>query len=1485
MRLKVTLQRTGGSTQDLLITCDGATTVGDLAIHLRVADPHRPPTPTAQPGVHEGAGPAEPVTIGLVREGHTALDPRTPLSDSPIHSGCMVTVTRPGELYSDPTARVAAVATVTAGPDAGREFPLASGTSIVGRVRSSEIRLTDPLVSRQHARINVSDRIEVIDLGSANGVELNGSLVSRAAVGPADEIRIGDTVLTVRMTQAASTQGRTDAVSIGFIRSPRLAPIFAGRTFEVPQLPQRQQRQRFPLFMVLMPVVMAVTLYAVTRQVSSILFAVLSPLMMLGSYLEQRRDAGRCDKAALAAFRTDLAWLVADADESARQEVAMRRAEHSSTAECVQAALQRNALLWTRRPANPGFLELRLGLGQLPSRSTVTLPHADQGPRDLIHEAARATAHLSTVDGVPVVARPGTAGAVGVCGTRSTSTGAAWALLVQAATLHSPAELAIGVIASTHTAGEWDWVKWLPHVDAAASPVDARHLACTPGAAARLIGAVETLIEQRAADASAEHGTGETAVVPAVLLVIESDAPVEFGRLVEVAERGWAHGIHVLWVAPELEQLPAACRTYLDTRSLSHSGVGYVHDATSVTPVATESISADEALQVAKSLAPVVDLGARHEDSSDLPRRLALLAIDGHEHLGDQPEAVVERWRQNHSILTGRFADAGTHREGSLRAVIGHSAGQLHVVDLRTDGPHALVGGTTGAGKSELLQTWILSMAANHSPQRLTFLLVDYKGGSAFADCARLPHTVGLVTDLNPNGVRRALTSLKAELRYREEVLRDNKVKDLIALEKKATPGTPPSLVIVVDEFAALVQEVPAFIDGVVDVAQRGRSLGLHLVLATQRPAGVIKDNLRANTNLRMALRVADEADSVDVLGCPDAAFFDQDLPGRAVSKTGPGRLVPFQIAYVGGHTTGGPPAPDIQVEDLTITAGATWEPPTPTARAETQPPGPTDIARVVTTIAQATEHAQLPEPRRPWLPDLLPLYDMTDPDQVPWERGDDALVFGIEDDPDNQRQRTIAFRPDTDGNLAVFGTGGSGKSTLLRTLAAATGLVIHGGPCHVYGLDFGSRGLTMLEQLPHVGSVVAGADDERIQRLIRWLRDLVAERAARYAAAGAGTIRDFRVQVGRPDEPRILLLVDGIGALRTAYESGPSQVLWDQFLAIAAEGRPVGVHVVVTADRPGALPTALASSIQQRVVLRLADPGDYGLCGVPADILTADSEPGRAVVAGREVQVAILGRAADTKSQADALAELAQAMRNAGRAAAGPVRKLPDTIHTGDLPAARDGLPIVGLRGDDLQPLAFEPRGTFVVVGPPGAGRTTTLHALAVALHRWDPSWRLVLLSSNRRSPLAGLPLWHHTALGADLGSSAKFLTQQIRDRFDQSGAGPAKIAIVVEQLPESAATEDATLGDLLAATLVVDGFFVAEGETTAMQSNYGVMGACKASRVGIALQPDSTDGHILYRTSFPPRLRPQDFPPGRGLYVARGSATTVQVMQPDKR
>lgn len=1476
MKLKINLQRQNQPGVDLLATVDAAAKVGDLAGFLLRADPRdRVPEAPASPAI------ARP-TLRVLAPGNAVLDPESTVGDSGLRSGMTVAVT--SALDAAPVgARSETVAILQAvtGPDRGKEFRLSRGTTAVGRDSACGVYLTDTLVSRRHAQIKVGEQIEIVDLGSANGLEIGSTTVARALLRRGDRVRLGDTELLVRAFDPAGTAAPEDRG--GFNRPPRLDPRYTGRELTAPQPPKPPQSQRLPVIPLLMPLLVGAMLYLTTHQVTSLVFVLLSPLMAGGYAVESRFSARKEFKAATAEFRAAVAELVDQAREAAAQEAAARRHEHPALDDCADAIRHGGALLWTRRPGESGFGELRLGTASLPSRNTIALPSEQGAVRALMNELTAAVAPFERVERVPVVAAPGRDGALGVAGEREEALAVARGLVAQAVGLHSPAELLIAAFASAQSAPAWDWLKWLPHATPELGVLERQRFAATAGDATALVSELEELIANRAA-ASRPGADGAKPQLPLVLVVVEDDTPVERSRIVAVAETGWKHGVYVLWVAERPALLPAACRVFAVLDAAGGWFAGFAGSGEAVSPISVEPLPARDALDLALRLAPRVDLAARGDDASDLPGSVSLLAIGGRQ-LTPATATILERWTQNRSILTGPYAPPPTagnvkilRKPGTLRAVLGVNNTGAHVLDLRADGPHALVGGTTGAGKSELLQSWILAMAAAHSPQRVTFLLVDYKGGSAFGDLKRLPHTVGLVTDLNQHEVRRSLISLGAELHRRERHFAQHHAKDLLELERRGQIDAPPSLVIVVDEFAALAKELPEFVEGVINVAQRGRSLGVHLILATQRPAGVITDNLRANTNLRLALRMADESDSEDVLGVGDAAYFDASFPGRAVSKTGPGRLVPFQVGYVGGWTSREPAPPRILVEELRFGPVVHWE---PEEQDHTFDQGPTDLQRMVEAIRDAHHEAVLPAPRRPWLDPLGPVYDLRDSPAIPDGVDDGTLVFGLLDDPQLQRQIPVGFRPDVDGNLAVYGTGGSGKSTMLLTMAVAAARVGTFDPCHVYGLDFGARGLAMLDRLPHVGTIADGGDDEMVTRLLTWLDELVTTRGARYAAVNAKTITEYRRVSGDATEPRILLFVDGIGAFRQSSESSIERTrLFERFCAIAADGRARGVHVLVTADRASAVPVALASSIQTRVVLRMADENEYSALGAPMGVLSPASPPGRGLMRGAEVQIAILGSSPQPQVQVSYLSALAASMNRAGIAPALRFRRLPERFPLADLPERVAGRPVLGLRGADLEPQDFAPHGSFLISGPPGSGRTGALRTLAVALRRWDPETRLYLVAA-RVSSLAALPLWTATAEGAqDVADLARKLLADAA-----FGPGLPPVAVFVEGFTEFAnGPADLPMADLARECLAGRQLLVGEAESSTISgTGNGLVGAVKSGRVGLALAPTNADGDNLFRTQFPPRLKRADFPPGRALFVSGGKAAIVHTAWTD--
>lgn len=1463
MKLKLTLV-SGTEHDDIVITVDATATVGQLAERLRVSHPRVRAAAVAGPSlclrVHPGTS------------SERTVDPNTTMADAAVRSGDAVSLTN---AMSGSGGQPGAFATLTivSGPDAGRAFPLPAGNTMIGRDRGCDIRLSDPLVSKRHAKVNVTDMVEMIDDNSANGIVVDGEPVQRVILRPSDLARLGDTVISITLHHVSGSGGPTGGHAIDFNRSPRLDPQYNGIELVAPEPPQRPNPQRFPIITIVAPILMGAIMYSVTKNALSILFVGLSPIMAIGSFYENRYATKRAQQLGAASFRSGLRDLAVQLQYAGELERNQRRAEHPSIDEVAAGVNQLAALVWTRRPEHQSFGQVRLGLGALPSRNTVKMPTTNNTTPELWRELHDVASQFAMVDRVPVAAVLAECGSVGVAGPSVVAHPLAAALVGQLAGLHSPSELTMACLASPSSANRWDWMKWLPHVGSDHSPLAIDHMAATPVAVVGLIAALEDLLNERAGHRESKD---DPPPIPRVVVVVEDASVTDRARLVQIAERGRSLGVHLLWVATSLERVPAACRTFLEVDPNTGEGrAGFVQGGVGIAKLELEPLSPESSAYLARRLAPLVDSGALLEDDSDLPRSVGFLTLAGTD-LGDNVDEVLQRWDASNSLPPPAGAPR-LKRDNSLRALVGQSATDRFYLDLRTNGPHALVGGTTGAGKSEFLQSWIIGMAAAHSPTRVNFLFVDYKGGAAFADCVSLPHCVGLVTDLSPHLVRRALRSLNAELRHREHVLNRKKAKDLLELERRRDPETPPSLVIVVDEFAALVSEVPEFVDGVVNVAQRGRSLGLHLILATQRPAGVIKGNLRANTNLRVALRMADEGDSDDVIGTTQAAAFDPAIPGRGVAKTGPGRLTPFQSAYVGGHTSNVVPTPVIDVHEFRFGVGGSWDAPAADVDRHEAPLGPNDISRVVATIGRASIAASLADPRKPWLAELAPSYRLED---LPTARTDHELVFGVVDQPDDQTQPVIGFIPDRDGNMAVFGTGGSGKSTLLRTLAVAAGFApARGGPCSVYAMDFGSRGLQMLEDLPHVGAVINGDDNERIVRLLRELRATLDDRADRYAKVNASTIQEYRDRSGNNDEARILVLVDGFGAFRSAYELGPQSRVFESFLTIAADGRSAGIHVVVTADRPSTVPASLSSAIQKRLVLRLANEMDYSVVGVAADGLNSLSPPGRGFMEESEVQVGVLGGDSNVARQATAIARLGAAMERAGVQRIARIKSLPERAAASAYPASIDGKPLLGVWDETLGPIGFEPSGTFVVAGPPQSGKTTTVAAMVTALRRLQPKTPFALFGS-KRSPLGAAIDWQFRATTPD---EMEILAEELTALVAAEDSTVAGLVVVIESISDLLnGAADMALQGLLKACRALDHFVISEAESSTLGSSWPLLQAAKASRTGIALQPEQLDGDNIFKTSFP-RVQRSEFPQGRGFYVRSGKAARVQVTIPE--
>jgi S-DNA-T family DNA segregation ATPase FtsK/SpoIIIE len=1341
------------------------------------------------------------------------------------------------------------------GPAAGLRFDLPVGEHVIGRDPDGDapIPITDTSISRRHLALFVGDAtVEIDDLGSTNGTRVDGRpITGRTQLQVGAVVEIGATLLSLEeATPEVTASYGYDAGQLVFNRPPRVSKAYQAPAFSLPAAPAAPDRARLPIAASIIPVVAGLVMFALLQNAMFLLFMLLGPAMAMFSWLDGQRSGTVGHRRAVAEYRAALTDLEPRIAQAHQDTLIARRREWPDPATVLAWVDTLSAHVWERRASDQDFLGLRVGLADQPTSMTITRP--PDGDAALREEADDIIDRHRTDPDTPVVVPLRDCPVVGICGSSATSLALARWFALQIAVLHSPAE--VSIVGMVDGGTEWDWLGLLPHAGTLAE--GNRTVATSPDARQSLLTLLEERFAARRGDA-ARHPGRPVDAGPHVVVLIDGANTLDGGSLARLVAAGTGSGLSIIVRAERREELPGACELIVDAGTGHGTGaMTDTRDGAVTKHVVIDQVGRDAVTDAALALAPLKD--AIVAGAAEVPASVRLL-----DHLpggGDDVAAVEAAW-------------AGAPH---LTAVIGAGAGGPVQVDLRRDGPHALVAGTTGAGKSELLQSWVLAMAMNVAPERLTFLLIDYKGGAAFKDCVHLPHAVGFVTDLDAHLAERALASLEAELVRRESLLRDAGAKDLEEMERRHLADAPPSLVIVIDEFAFLKKEVPGFVDGVVDIAQRGRSLGVHLILATQRPAGVVDDQVRANTNLRVALRVADEHDSNDIIGKPDAARLPRSIPGRAFLRKGHGEVAPFQAGYVGG-VVADTRSDTVSVRDFTL-----WSAHGASASGAPGPQiGSTDLQLAVTTVREAFDRGSHEPPPPPWLPPLegpYPLDELSqslDPAGSPDTRGIVA-VLGVIDEPVRQSQRPYALDL-ADGNVLVFGASGCGKSTLLRSMATSLATSRTPEELWIYGLDFGSGGLRPIDQLPHCGAVIPGQDTERVERLLSVLDATVRSRQELLATSGVTSIADLLGPTGR-SVPSIVVLLEGYAGFVSAFEQVEHGALLDKLNQLAVDGPAVGVVFVITANRRAGVPSALAGAVTRRIVMRMAEDDEYLWLDVP-------HAKGRDLPAGRgfthdglEFQGAIVGDDPSGSAQAAAIATIAGELRAANPDLdAPPIRTLPDTVELIDLPRPEGAARItVGLSGATLLPATVERDDLplFLVAGPDRSGRSTALTTVARGLIDADPSMPAYLVVP-RRSPLTGVATWKRVATTSS--EVTDMLTELTAALDDPSTTAPL---LVVDDGDDFA---DGIVSTMLEQCVRAsrDGriILLASAQPQSLHRAYGGwLSAMKKSPAGLLLHPDSeVDGDIL-GTRLPrrPLIAP---PPGRGYLVQRGQPTLVQV------
>ncbi len=1259
-----------------------------------------------------------------------------------------------------------------------------------------------------------------------------------------------------------------------------------------------------------------------------VLFFLTSTGVVVAMRMRQRNASGKTARKHRLRYRAHLRIARDRAKEVAEAQRQVAALAHPEPARLWSISANRHRV-WERRRSDEDFLRVRLGRGSVQLAAPIELdPKLDpvnEYDWESMRAATRLVDGLGRVAGQPMVVDLAAAGVVSLFGPRARTEVVARARLCQVATLHAPDDVLIAVETSGKPDGEerWEWAKWLPHTLQPGARGTAGVLSLVAADPTGLTDFLEADLRKRAELAGSRRPAladrQSLPEPPRLIVVLTGFAPVsEWGRsgLLAglLAAAGPQSGLTLVFLvereADEPSRVDLRLRLGEDGRLRTEGRPDLVTiPATDCVP---DEVTPGLAELIARQLAP---LRLSDEQEQVLARITSLTETV----LGGDPLTAD---------LTANRVAAGDPR--MLRAPIGTDGDGQHVVlDLKESaqggsGPHGLIVGATGSGKSELLRTLVTGLALTHSPELLGFVLVDFKGGAAFAPLSGMPHVAGLITNLADDAamIDRVLAALMGEQQRRQRMLRDAGNIDTVreyqirrAAGATGADGEPleplPYLLIVVDEFGELLSGRPDFTELFVQIGRVGRSLGMHLLLATQRLEEGRLRGLDSHLSYRICLRTFSASESRAVIGTPDA-YKLPSIPGSAYLKVDESIYQRLRVAHVSAPYV---PAEErraaaLRVDDSVVPFDLRGTGPASDAEPE-EPSAPTGDGPTELYIVVERMKALLMPVHQVWLPPLPPALALdhvlgaqsAHPGRGYGARhwplsGTLSVPLGLVDLPLRQDQEPLMMDfGGAHGNLALVGAPRTGRSMVLRTIMLSAMLTHTPDEMQFYCVDFGGGSLLPYASAPHVGAVAGRTDAELISRLCAEVRALITAREQLFQRLGVESIQDFRDRGRRGDLPAgtrtadVFLMIDNWGAMRAEHE-------WAEpvLTEIAARGLGAGVHLVLTSGRWMEIRPALRDSIATRLELRLNDPTESEVSRRAAARVPAGVS-GRGLMSPGVYCQFMLPRL-DGRDAAEGLREaqddvLAKITAGWTGRPAPQVRRLPARVTIDQLGVDRaapaTAVPI-GMAEDDLRVVPIDLSGPdphFLVLGDAGSGKSTFLRTWLTGLTGRQSPWDTrIVLFDFRHALLDVVPPDHLGAYAADPSTAQAYVqqvTQKLKERLPPPGVTPQQL-------------KDRSWWDGPEIYLVVDDYDLVAGGVGGLLSPFAafvpqareiglhivlarrVAGVGRAmsdqvyTRVremggaGLVLSGDHREGVVLGDQRAAPR------PPGRGVLVGRG-------------
>lgn len=1196
----------------------------------------------------------------------------------------------------------------------------------IGRTEDNQIAFSNRFVSSHHACL-VWERgmWTITDTQSSNGTFVNQYRVVTTQLKPGDTVYIMGMKLIVGNGFFAVNNPdglvRVSAPGVWelepqqaqdhadhFVREPQGESFYCSPRFcqsitradirvDAPPAPVHLEEVPLPLLLgpaltmgvtaVLMGVIAALNMMNGTSTVSSSIPTIaMSVTMLCGTLLwpmltkrHEKKKARLGEGQRQEKYREYLEQVRGQIYELSARQKAILLENSPNLSDCEARILERRRNLWERSPEQEDFLRLRLGLGELPLEADIRYPEKRFSLDDdyLMNELHRLEGEPKVLQDVPITCPVRENGVTGVVGAEELAVPFLKGLVLQMAALHSYHELKLVFLVDQEDLAQWSFARWLPHTWSEGG--DMRFVAADEGEVKALSARLEQELAQRA-----ESKGRQTAVAPHYVLVAVSTALAEKMSVFQrVLSAPTDLGFSCVVLAPGLRELPKECSMVVELEE----GKGAIYDKKDLSGrrLAFRPESAG-GMDLNRAAAVLANLEAdTQQEQFTLPNMLTFLELYGVgkvEHLN-----ALTRWKENNPVNT-------------LQVPVGEGTdGQPFYLDLheKFHGPHGLVAGMTGSGKSEFIITYILSLAVNFHPDEVAFILIDYKGGGlagAFENSEkgiRLPHLAGTITNLDGTAVKRSLISIQSELRRRQAIFNEARrisgegTIDIYKYQKMYRSGQVkepvPHLFIISDEFAELKSQQPEFMEQLISAARIGRSLGVHLILATQKPSGVVDDQIWSNSRFRVCLKVQERADSMDMIKRPDAAQLSET--GRFYLQVGFNELFALgQSAWCGAPYF---PADRVEtnVDDRVTVIDRLGR-----VLAEAKPrgkrpdgPGTSQIVSIVRYLSELADGGRVAA-RQLWLPPIPPVIYLDDlKAKYSWQTDLTELepVVGEYDDPFNQTQGLLTLHFSQEGNVLVYGASGGGKTTLLNTMLYGLLRDYDAAHLNVYLLDLGEETLQAFAEAPQVGGVLLSSDGEKAVNLFKLLQREVASRKKRFAQDD-GDYRAYSRRTGKA-VPHILVVIRNYSAFAEQFEN-----LEETLLQLTREGNKYGVYFLITANAANSVRYRLTQNFTQILPLQLNDQSDYIALLGGTDGVYPSRCKGRGLFKtdrAYEFQTAHLGPDASQSF----IRSFAQQMASEAASFARPVPTLPEQVTWATFreTVTSDAVP-VGVEKDSLQ-------------------------------------------------------------------------------------------------------------------------------------------------------------------------------------------------------